>query len=243
MGTIGNMLRGKQIHRTLNDNICVHISYCQALNAKMYALNILRGTPEESFLRLPIYCYSLEKKNLGTITYIKTSDDKKFEYLFMAIGCAVRVFQRCLHPIIINDGAKLKGKYFDTIFIAVGMDGNNQILPIAFGVGKTESGESWIWFLSRLKECIGDMPSLAIISDRANSIEIVIQSVFPNAYHELCCRHLLMNMRTKIDKQERTKILFWEDAKEYQDSDFKESLSRLCRALNDDCQTWQRQNW
>nr|KAJ0196720.1 hypothetical protein LSAT_V11C700375310 [Lactuca sativa] len=94
------------------------------------------------------------------------------------------------------------------MFLEVGMDGNNQILPIAFGVGKIKSGESWIWFLSRLKECNGDMPSLAIISDRANSIEITIQVVFPNAYQKLYCRYLLMNMRTKIDKQERKRFCF-----------------------------------
>nr|KAJ0214998.1 hypothetical protein LSAT_V11C300105250 [Lactuca sativa] len=40
----GNMLWGKQIQQTLNDCLCVHISYWQAWNAKMYALNLLRGT-------------------------------------------------------------------------------------------------------------------------------------------------------------------------------------------------------
>nr|KAJ0189800.1 hypothetical protein LSAT_V11C800437630 [Lactuca sativa] len=128
-------------------------------------------------------------------------------------GEPVRAFQRYLRPIIIIHGAHLKGEYLDTMFLVVGMDGNNQILPIAFGVGKTESEESWIWFLSRLQECIGDMPSLAIISNRLNSIELAIQAVFPNAYHGLYCLHLLMNIRAKIAKQERTKILFWDAAK------------------------------
>nr|KAJ0206916.1 hypothetical protein LSAT_V11C500230870 [Lactuca sativa] len=89
--SIGNMLRWKQIQRTLND----------------------------------------QKKNPGTVTHIKTSDDNKFEYFFMAIG---------LRPII--DDAHLKRKYLGTMFLAVNIDGNKQIIPIAFGVGKTESGES-----------------------------------------------------------------------------------------------------
>nr|KAJ0197052.1 hypothetical protein LSAT_V11C700373640 [Lactuca sativa] len=141
----------------------------------------------------------------------------------------VRAFQTCLCPIIIIDGSHLKRKYLGMMFVATNMYGNNQILLIAFGVGKTESRESCIWFLSRLKECIGDMPSLAIILDIVDSIEMVIQVVFPNAYHKLCCHHLLMNMITKIDKQERTKILFWEDAKDYR---------QLRRALNEDYRTW-----
>nr|KAJ0187338.1 hypothetical protein LSAT_V11C900482560 [Lactuca sativa] len=120
---------------------------------------------------------------------------------------AVRAFQRCLLPIIIIDAAHLKGKYLGTMFPTIGMDGNNQLLHIVFFVGK--SGESWIWFLSRLKKCIGDISSLA------NSIEMTIQVVFSNAYHRLCCRYLLMNMRANIGYHERTKILFWEAAKAY----------------------------
>nr|KAJ0198909.1 hypothetical protein LSAT_V11C600330620 [Lactuca sativa] len=188
-------------HRHANKKVLGHflkgiLADSTAWNDKIYALNLLRRTPEESFLRLPIYCYNLQKKNLGMVTHIETNDDNKFEYFFMTTGCVVQAFQRCLRPIIIINGAHLKGKYLGII---VGMDGNNQILPVAFGVGKTKSEESWIWFLSRLKECIGDIPSLAIISDK------------------------------------RTKILFCEATKAYRESDFKESLSRLLRALNDDC--------
>nr|KAJ0197643.1 hypothetical protein LSAT_V11C700345800 [Lactuca sativa] len=102
------------------------------------------------------------------------------------------------------------------MFLVVGMDGNNQILPIAFVVGKTKSEE--------LKECIEDMTSLAIISDRVNSPEMVIQSVFLNAYHRLYCCYLLMNMRENIRNQERTYI-FWEAAKAYGDN---KRWARLC---------------
>nr|KAJ0221395.1 hypothetical protein LSAT_V11C200099080 [Lactuca sativa] len=183
------------------------------------------GILKESFLRLPIYCYNLEKKNLGAVSHIKTSDENKFEYFFMAIVCTVRAFQRCLHPIIIINGAHLKGKYFCTMFLTVGMDGNNQILPIAFGVGKIESGELWIWFLSRLKECIGDMPYSHIISDRANSIEIPIQTL----------------LSPFVDEYEN------KDWQAIENIDFvlggyksilREILSGLHRALNDDFQTW-----
>ncbi|KAK1414608.1 hypothetical protein QVD17_30356 [Tagetes erecta] len=80
------------------------------------------------------------------------------------------------------------------MFLAVGMDANNQILPIAYGIGKTESGQEWIWFMSKLKECIGENPSLLIISDRAASIDLAIRTVFPLAYHFVCCHHLLMSL-------------------------------------------------
>nr|KAJ0187141.1 hypothetical protein LSAT_V11C900485060 [Lactuca sativa] len=72
--------------------------------------------PEESFLRLPLYCYNFKKKNPWTVTHIKTSDATNLNIFFMTISCAVQAFQRCLHPIIIIDGAHLKGKYLGTSF-------------------------------------------------------------------------------------------------------------------------------
>nr|GEU40811.1 transposase, MuDR, MULE transposase domain protein [Tanacetum cinerariifolium] len=44
--------------------------------------------------------------------------------------------------------------YLGTNLVVVGMDGNNQIIPIATGVSQGETGESWTWFLRKLKECI-----------------------------------------------------------------------------------------
>nr|KAJ0197169.1 hypothetical protein LSAT_V11C700383650 [Lactuca sativa] len=113
-----------KIQTTLNDCLSVHISYWKTWSTKIYAFNLLRGTPEESFQRLHLYCYNLEKKNPGM----------------------VRAFQTSLHPITIINGAHLKGKYLGIEFLVVGMDGNNQIFFITFCFGKIKSRESWIWF-------------------------------------------------------------------------------------------------
>ncbi|GKE16650.1 transposase, MuDR, MULE transposase domain protein [Tanacetum coccineum] len=67
--------------------------------------------------------------------------------------------------------------------MAVGMDGNNQIVPIAFGICKGETGPCWSWWMSVLKECIGDNPSLLFISDRHAAIALAVQNEFPLAYH------------------------------------------------------------
>ncbi|XP_035836403.1 protein FAR1-RELATED SEQUENCE 8-like [Helianthus annuus] len=123
--------------------------------------------------------------------------------VFVAIGAAIRTFICNLRPVVIIDAAHLKGEFKGTLFLAVGMDGNNQILPISYGIGKSEDGESWTWFLSKLKECIGEIPEMAIISDRANSIHLAVRNVFPHVYHGLCCRHLMMNLRLPSDKKKR----------------------------------------
>ncbi|KAD6118657.1 hypothetical protein E3N88_09928 [Mikania micrantha] len=130
-----------------------------------------------------------------------------------------------------QDGAHLNGKFKGTIFLAVAMDGNNQILPIAFGIGKTESGESWTWFLTKLKECIGENPSLSIISDKVASIEMAIRTVFPFSFHGLCCRHLMVNLRLKSKKGKTFEQLWWRTCKAYRVSDFDE----LMHTLINDC--------
>ncbi|GJY35855.1 transposase, MuDR, MULE transposase domain protein [Tanacetum coccineum] len=143
----------------------------------------IRGSPYESFEMLPYYCYNLERKNEGAITRIKTDEKGVFEMLFIALGASIRTFVNYLRPLLIIDAAHLKGQYKGTNLIAVGMDENNQIVPIAFGICKGETGPCWSWWMSVLKECIGDNPSLLFISDRHAAIALAVQNEFPLAYH------------------------------------------------------------
>ena len=51
-----------------------------------------------------------------------------------------------MRPLIIIDGAHLKDEFFGTMYLAIAMDGNNQIPSLAYGVGKYEIFRSWDWF-------------------------------------------------------------------------------------------------
>ncbi|GKF95128.1 transposase, MuDR, MULE transposase domain protein, partial [Tanacetum coccineum] len=102
--------------------------------------------------------------------------------------------------------AHLKGIYKGTNLVAVAMDGNNQIVPIAFGICKGETGPCWSWWMSVLKECIDDNPNLLFKSDRHAAIALAVEKEFPLAFHAVCCRHLMMNLGLKNKKR---KGLFW----------------------------------
>ncbi|GJZ61470.1 hypothetical protein Tco_0617607 [Tanacetum coccineum] len=102
-----------------------------------------------------------ERKNEGTVTRIKTDEKGVFEMLFIALGASIRTFVNYLRPLLIIDAAHLKGQYKGTNLIVVGMDGNNQIMPIAFG----------------------DNSNLLFISDRHVAIALAVQIEFPLAYH------------------------------------------------------------
>ncbi|XP_021991602.1 uncharacterized protein LOC110888379 [Helianthus annuus] len=199
----GRIYRCNEIVKDFRQRLQVEITTSQAWRGKSLALELLQGSSKDSFAELPLYCYNLERANPGSVTHIKTDDERRFEMVFVAIGAAIRTFICNLRPVVIIDAAHLKGEFKGTLFLAVGMDGNNQILPISYGIGKSEDGESWTWFLSKLKECIGEIPEMAIISDRANSIHLAVRNVFPHVYHGLCCRHLMMNLRLPSDKKKK----------------------------------------
>ncbi|GJS55003.1 transmembrane 9 superfamily member 11-like protein [Tanacetum coccineum] len=225
MSESSRIYRGKEIMTDMNARFKIDISYSQAWRAKCYALQLLRGTPEESFAELPLYCHNLKLKNQGTITHIETDDEDRFEIFFLP---SIRTFVLHMRPLIIIDGAHLKGEFLGTMYLAVAMDGNNQILPLAYGVGKSETFRSWDWFLTKLKECIiGKQDHLTIISDGAVSIASAIKNVFPNAFHGRCCRHLLMNLREKCPRFISKEELFWKACKAYRISDFEERFSTL----------------
>ncbi|GKB87049.1 hypothetical protein Tco_0959321 [Tanacetum coccineum] len=54
-------------------------------------------------------------------------------------SASIRTFMHCLHLLLIIDATHLKSQYKGTNPVAVGMDGNNQIVPIAFGICKGET--------------------------------------------------------------------------------------------------------
>nr|GEU87971.1 RNA-directed DNA polymerase, eukaryota, reverse transcriptase zinc-binding domain protein [Tanacetum cinerariifolium] len=98
-------------------------------------------------------------------------------------------------------------------------DGNNQILPLAYGVGESETFRSWDWFLRKLKECIiGKQDNLTIISDGAISTALTVNNVFPNAFHDFeerfsTLRNWLPSVANKLDMigREKWAIVYFPD--------------------------------
>ncbi|GJV93169.1 hypothetical protein Tco_1540982, partial [Tanacetum coccineum] len=113
------------------------------------------------------------KKNQGTVTRIKTDDNRVFEMLFIAIGASIRPFLNYLRPVLMIDDAHLKGLYKGTNLVAVAMDGNNQTVPISFGICKGETGLFWKICKAYTRE------------DYATNMNI-LQTVQPDAYEKLC---------------------------------------------------------
>nr|GEY64300.1 hypothetical protein [Tanacetum cinerariifolium] len=107
-----------------------------------------------------------------------------------------------INPNHRNATTKLLGNYLETSLLAVGMDGNNQILPLAIGVSQGKTGESWTWFLTKLEEQIGEPPNLPIVVTKLEEagIEKWSRAYFPTSHYNYMTSNSVesINSLTKI---------------------------------------------
>ena len=189
--------RPNDIIRDMKDDYGISVNYNKAWRAREHALEAVRGAPNESYQKLPSFLYRLKIQNPGSVTDLETDCKHHFKYLFMALGASISGWEHC-RPVIAIDGSFLKTKYEGTLFTACALDANEQIFPLAFGVGDLENDSSWEWFLTRFKHAYGDREGLCIVSDRHKSIEKAVRKIYPDASYGFCMYHLHQNLKKKF---------------------------------------------
>jgi zinc finger SWIM domain-containing protein 3 len=77
------------------------------------------------------------------------------------------------------------------------VDGNNEILPLAWAVVLIEDEDNWKWFLNNLKDCLYEVEtiSMVIVSDWNKGLHKAVQQELPNAYHSYYYPHLTDNIQ------------------------------------------------
>ncbi|KAK2644871.1 hypothetical protein Ddye_020066 [Dipteronia dyeriana] len=206
----------------------LHLLYSKAWRAKDHAEASVFGPPEESFKLLPAYCHRLEDVNPGTIKALKTNVTNQFEYMFIAHAASLYGFRTVILPVIAIDGTHLKGKFSGIMFVAICLDANNQVFPLACGFGDVEDEMSWTWFLNELKNAIGSPEDCMIISDRHLGIKVAMEKVYPNVPHGYCVFHMAQNIK-KDYKRKDVILLFKQAWKAYQKSEFKETILEMMK--------------
>ncbi|KAL4025516.1 hypothetical protein IC575_013917 [Cucumis melo] len=157
----------------------INMSYEKAWLARENAYERVRGSPKESYNLLHRYGEALKLTNPGTIFYMELEDHRFFKYHFMVVGPCVRGFLNCIRLVTVMDGTFLKNKYRGQLIVAVCLDGNNQIYPLAFGVVDRETNDSIQGFLEKLEGAIGEVPNLGFVKDQKTCFSKGISSVFP----------------------------------------------------------------
>ena len=121
--------------------------------------------------------------------------------MFWAFKSCIDGFVHC-PPVISIDGTHVYGKYDIKLLIAITIDGNDFILPLAFAIVANESIETWTLFLDHLHlHVVKVRRGVTLISDRHHEI---LSSVYnspnwqaPFGFHRFCLTHLKANFQKK----------------------------------------------
>jgi hypothetical protein len=181
------------------------------------------GTYEASYDNLPRLLNIIATLNpdsyydIKTYNLISRPEKQVLQRTFLTLGPAIAASKQC-RPVICIDGTFLTGKYKGTILIAMAADGNNQLLPLALLLQR-ENGDSWYWFLERLKQMVvGDVSDMCVIHDRHKGILQAINDIkegseernrpaqWPNVHSRWCMRHMGANFHSQFKNKKLTQL-------------------------------------
>nr|ABA95137.1 Transposable element protein, putative, MuDR [Oryza sativa Japonica Group] len=131
------------------------------------------------------------------------------------------------------------GKYRGQILTAIGCDGNNQVLPMAFAFVESENTESWYWFLERVHIAVVRMrPNVCLIHDRhAGMLRAIdylqngwdekgLPAKWPDVRSRWCMRHMGANFYKQF-KNKHLMELFKRLCAQNQEKKFNELWDKL----------------
>lgn len=233
------------IQRAVRRQFKYEITYQKAWRAKQIALQKRWGSYEASYSNLPRVLEIIKDKNPGTYTAFQESiyqdRPRVFRRAFLSLGPCIESFKHC-RPVLCVDGTFLTGKYKGQILTAIGVDANQQILPLAFAFVEGENKESWLWFLRHLKVgVVFDRPNVCIIHDRHAGLLSAVKSLqqdpdepFPwrDLQSRWCMRHMAANFYNKF-RSKKLMDMFKKLCCQNQEGKFKalwEELDKLTSA-------------
>ncbi|KAH9608952.1 hypothetical protein KSS87_008828 [Heliosperma pusillum] len=212
-------------------------SYMKIWHAKQRDMADLYGDWEKSYAYLPRYFRALEEANPGTVVEFGNKrtgeeNEEQFDRVFWAFGPSIRGFEHC-RPLITIDETHLYGKYRGVVLIAIGVDANDQIFPLAFGIVDCESIDTWGWFMGCITRLVTNIEGLCVISYRHVGIMRAMNNVDwvePHAYHRYYIRHHASNINTKF-KSNEVKLAFLSTAGAKQLKRFNRRMAKI-REMN-----------
>jgi hypothetical protein len=210
-----------------------NVPYKPAWRARERLRNILDGDEGASFALIPDWGKRI-LDNSTTSPYLisKLSNDMRFEALFVMIG-EIRTILPTLRPFYALDGTHTRSRYNLILLIAVGIDAEDRILPLAFALVPGENEIWWSWFCEHLAMAFDDAlpPQYVIMSDRDKGLLQAVGAKLPGAYHAMCCQHIAENIHKRFGKDYKAR--FWEIARASTQSAFDTAIQALQRDAPD----------
>ena len=86
-----------------------------------------------------------------------------------------------------------------TLLIVVGIDANDETLPLAWALVPIENQAWWTWFFKQFYDAFEPLRSdVCFMSDREKGIPNALEEVFPENCQAWCCQHIADNIQAKF---------------------------------------------
>ncbi|XP_022562643.1 uncharacterized protein LOC111208155 [Brassica napus] len=236
-------------------NLIVTKEQCAKAKSKLFRQR--KTSHEVHFSRIWDYEAEIKRSNQYTSMVIEIipgatlGSKQRFDRLYVCFTSQREFWIESCRPIIGLDGAFLKWDIKGHLLAAVGRDGDNRIVPIAWAVVEIENNVNWEWFVKLLKSDLGlqEGATTTIISDKQKVCGVLISAFFlccaylivfsyqhglvnavknelPEAEHRMCSRHILANWK-RDNKDLELERLFWKIAGSYTLGDYQEHMDTL----------------
>ncbi|GKB62529.1 mutator type transposase [Tanacetum coccineum] len=196
----------KAIQEQMQKKFHVAISKDKAFRAKAKAAVSLRGDVKIQYALLRDYVCELKRR------------------IYVCLGDLKIGFGEGGRELLGLDGAFMRGQYPGQMLTAVGVDANNGIYPVAYGIVESENQYSWTWFL----KCLGDDFDLYSNSNFTfiTGLLPALEKLFPHAEHRYCVRHIYENMN-QTWKGSEYKEMLWKCASSTTTVLFEKNMQEL----------------
>ncbi|XP_026396679.1 uncharacterized protein LOC113291348 [Papaver somniferum] len=154
----------KQLVKDIKRDSGVVINYRQGYNACKRGIELIKGSPDESYQRLVGYSHMLGARNKGTVTEIVTDSDDSFLYYLFAFGVCIEGFKNFFRPAFAVDENNESWEWFMRKLVGV------------------------------LGDKYAMNEDVVVATDRHPSIGRAIRFAFPCANQVYCIHHLSVDL-------------------------------------------------
>nr|XP_025662559.1 uncharacterized protein LOC112758174 [Arachis hypogaea] len=192
----------------------------------------IMGNEKEQYGKLRDYAMEIIKSNPGSTARVDVIPIPQslpvFDKIYISFEGCKQGFKSGCRPFIHLDGAFLKTYHGGQLLSAVAQDANNQFYVVAYGVARSETKESWKWFLTLLQEDLGDAHQFGwnFMSDQQKGLLPALKEVMPRAHHRNCVMHMWKNFINRF-KDMHIRDIVWDCARCTTEPEFKETMEKL----------------
>ncbi|WVZ64440.1 hypothetical protein U9M48_013950 [Paspalum notatum var. saurae] len=154
-----------------------------------------------------------------------------FHRFFCALKPCIDGFREGCRPYLSIDSTALNGRWNGHLAAAVAVDGHTWMYPVAYGFIASETEDNWTWFMTHLRNAIGDPPLLAVCTDACKGLENAVASVFSQAEQRECFFHLMKNFKNRFQGFGRIYLA----ARAYREEVFTEHMAAI---FNESGEIW-----